>query len=247
MTLSSAGNNAMILPLPVAAGAGEDAVEFFDLSDYEDFFEDLEKCFPEAPVQALGLQSFGASSHLKVHSVGSFDASYVPSMADFARLDPCFRLSDDVWQALPDYTGFGFAVFKLRKGEQRVHPMAFSFPIREPGRVFYPTVHVHDGAAHEFCAFDHALYYQGGTPESLVTEVEAVWTEDVSWWQRLVGKKPRVERNRNAMHLHWRKSPKSLSAHVDLERAPFVIDAVVHKASVVGNFRNQDIWVSEQA
>jgi hypothetical protein len=38
--------------------------------------------------------------------------------------------------------------------------MALRFPTREPGALFFPTVHVHDGNVSESAAFDHTLYAQ---------------------------------------------------------------------------------------
>lgn len=38
--------------------------------------------------------------------------------------------------------------------------MAFSFPRAWPDRLFFPTVHVHDGAVHRSARFDHTLYLQ---------------------------------------------------------------------------------------
>ena len=40
ITFSSDEDTAMILPIPVASGATEDAVEFVALDDYPDFFRD---------------------------------------------------------------------------------------------------------------------------------------------------------------------------------------------------------------
>ena len=40
MRLDAERDVAMVLPLPVAAGTGEDGVRFVDLSAYEDFFAD---------------------------------------------------------------------------------------------------------------------------------------------------------------------------------------------------------------
>jgi len=53
---------------------------------------------------------------LKVEQVGSFEASFVPTLADFQRLDPRFRLPDTVWQQLGRYAKYGFAIFQLKKG-----------------------------------------------------------------------------------------------------------------------------------
>lgn len=159
---------AMILPIPVVQPAGEKAVKFSDFSNYTNFFKDLDKAFPEpeaAPFAGVprGGGNFSLPDLLEVQRVGSFDASFVPSIADFARLDPQFRLDDAVWKSLPQYKDFGFAVFKLRKGSNHVHPMAFRFPTAMPNRIFFPTVHIHDGKVHEEEEFDHALYAQAWT------------------------------------------------------------------------------------
>lgn len=151
---------AIILPLPVAKDAGEDALKFIDLSGYPTFFKDLRSGFPADPV--LRSRPFAAASggNLEVTRVGAYDASFVPTVKDFARLDPRFRLPGETWNALPLYSDYGFAVFKLRKGTHEVHPMAFTFPTRQPEQLFFPTVHIHDGKVHPQEAFDHALYCQ---------------------------------------------------------------------------------------
>src|SRR5690606_38691297 len=97
---------------------------------------------------------------LVVHEVGSFIASYVPTRADFTRLDARFRLPSVLFDAVPAYADYGFAVFQLAAGTHTVHPMAFSFPTREPDRLFFPTVHVHDGRWCVRAKFHHALYFQ---------------------------------------------------------------------------------------
>ena len=99
---------------------------------------------------------------LKVNSVCSYEASFVPTIADFVRLDERFRLPDDVWAKLPGYKNFGFAVFKLKALHGPVHPMAFSFPSSMLQSLFFPTLHIHDGQIHEKEHFDHTLYAQGG-------------------------------------------------------------------------------------
>jgi len=165
MTLNAKDDLAMILPLPVKSGSGEEAVSFIDLSGYPDFFGDLLAGFPVGDTR--GGLSFGCSrsadsamAPLKVVQVGSFEASFVPTVNDFARLDERFRLPTNTWTQLPGYNDHGFAVFKLKAGEARVHPMAFSFPQRDPKRLFFPTVHIHDGEVHRDAYFDHVLYCQ---------------------------------------------------------------------------------------
>lgn len=165
MQVGAASDVAMILPVPVVAGSGDDALRFLDLSDHETFFDDLAGLFPSndpSPLMALRASvSRSLSAPLVVHSVGSFEASYVPTRADFSRLDRRFHLPEAVWDGLPRYADWGFAVFKLKKGKaKRIHPMAFRFPTRDPGRIFFPTIHVHDGELKATANFDHALYFQ---------------------------------------------------------------------------------------
>lgn len=167
MRLDAPEDLAMILPIPVVRPAKEDAVDFVNLEKYEDFFKDLEKGFPRPPTKASRTwDSVEAGSlELKVHSVGSFDTSFVPTVADFARLDARFKLPEGTWDKLPAYKNYGFAVFKLKKGNSKIHPMAFTFPseVAKEAKLYFPTVHIHDGEVHEKEEFDHLLYAQTWT------------------------------------------------------------------------------------
>jgi uncharacterized Zn-finger protein len=164
MTINAEKELAMILPLPVKTPAGEKDVRFIDLKGYVEFFGDLEKGFPgPTPTASLfskGVAAMTNSATLEVVKVGSFEASFVPTQKDFSRLDERFRLPGDAWKELPAYENYGFAVFKLRSGEMKVHPMAFSFPREKERALFFPTVHIHDGKVHEKAHFDHALFCQ---------------------------------------------------------------------------------------
>jgi hypothetical protein len=97
---------------------------------------------------------------LEVVTVGNFEASFVPTVNDFVRLDERFRLPTGTWAGIPGYQNYGFAVFKLKAGAMTVHPMAFSFPRKDAGSLFFPTVHIHDGKVHAKAGFDHVLYCQ---------------------------------------------------------------------------------------
>ncbi len=159
----------MVLPIPVRADAREDAVRFVDLSHLPAFFDRLDAAVApfSRDLGAPGAMTFGGpyrAPPLVVHTVGQFEASFVPTKYDFGRLDPRFRLSESVIDALGDRSGYGFVVVKLAKTRDltRVHPVAFRFPSRDPGRVFFPTVHVHDGEVHPAADFDHALYSTDG-------------------------------------------------------------------------------------
>ncbi len=159
---------AMILPVPVVQGK-PDAVRFVNLKEYASFFDDLRKGFPVEPATRSGgarpkSDAKAADRVLVVEEVGDFVASFVPTIADFSRLDPRFVLPASVWEQLPSYRRYGFAVFQLKavaKNGASVHPMAFEFDTRMGGSLFFPTLHIHDGQVHPREEFDHTLYTQG--------------------------------------------------------------------------------------
>lgn len=171
MKMRSQSDVAMILPIPVRKGSGEKAVTFINLREYAVLFRDLERGFPQPPrSRSLGAANKAVDSvekNLEVHQVGAFEASFVPTLRDFTRLDRRFRLPDGTWEQLPRYSSYGFVVFKFRPGEHEPHPMAFRFPRADPRKLFFPTVHIHDGKVREKAKFDHVLYAQfpeAGTP-----------------------------------------------------------------------------------
>src|SRR5215468_268149 len=174
MTINAANDVAMILPLPVKTPAGEKDVKFIDLKEYPEFFAEMEVGFqpPPKPTRSWSnsLESAAASSTLEVVQVGNFEASFVPTQKDFSRLDERFRLPPDAWKELPQYESYGFAVFKLKSGEMKVHPMAFSFPRQKTKALFFPTVHIHDGKVHAKADFDHALFCQPTHDERPATQ-----------------------------------------------------------------------------
>ena len=171
----------MVLPLPVPPGSPEDAVKFVDLEGYETLFDDLQKAFPPpAAMPSFGPPTRGMmpqAKKLEVVTVGKFVASFVPRIDDFTRLDERFRLPNGVFDKVPMYKDWGFAVFQLKDfggivdrvkqvfsraptKKETIHPMAFTFPRRDASALFFPTLHVHDGEVHETAHFDHVLYMQ---------------------------------------------------------------------------------------
>src|ERR1043166_4477512 len=98
MAIDAPAELVMVLPLPVAKIA-EDAIEFIDLSAIPKLFDALNACFE--PPMSRGIErsaTLALPQTLTVHRVGSFEASWVPTLADMNRLDPRFRLDDQVWR-----------------------------------------------------------------------------------------------------------------------------------------------------
>lgn len=268
-------DTAMVLPLPVPAGSGDDAIDFIDLSANPSFFDQLACAFPAEVTFAVGggidgpLESQAAP--LAVHSVGDFEASFVPSIADFDRLDPRFRLEPDVFAALPAIADWGFAVFKLRARRaappseparpslwsrlvgrrpppppptvamQKIHPMALSFPTRFPGRLYFPTLHVHDGAVHDRARFDHALFCQ----RSSAPRSEAAALEDGG-----LVPDPAMARGDHgaappAAVATWERSMAALAMFMMEHPTAGVVDlrAGAYRLEKLGLLENRDTWV----
>ena len=220
---------AMVLPIPVPHASADDAVTFVSLEGYDRFFDDLAAAFPpvfSAAPQAKGGMSRGRleAPKLVVHDVGLFEASFVPTRADFSRLDPRFRMPDRVWDELTAVRDMGFAVFRLKpkkaplfglggSARQRIHPMAFVFPRRDPEAIFFPTLHVHDGHVPDTAHFDHTLYCQ---PDPLLAAL-----------------------------LGWTVSTQPLGASVDPSRARGLIAADEHaqQLAIWGPQTNADRWL----
>lgn len=180
MYLEADADLAMVLPVPVTAERSEASVRFINLSSYADFFPKLDRGFPIPRSKSPAADPFGApagreTQALQVQSVGSFEASFVPRVEDFLRLDERFRIEPEIWGDLPAFADHGFVVFKLKAGAARIHPMAFAYPARDRSKITFPTVHIHDGTVHALADFDHALYCQSES-----SEVRMSWQESIA-------------------------------------------------------------------
>lgn len=213
MKLAARSEVAMILPIPVPAGSRDDAVRFISLEAYPTLFDDLDKAFP---VSAFAPQAapMRQAAPLVVHEVGAYVASFVPSLADFTRLDPRFRAPTGTLDRIPIYSDWGFAVFQLATthGLATIHPMAFELPTRFD-QLFFPTVHVHDGTLPATAEFQHQLYAQ-----------HVVTGPGSMWW-------PAGPALRNVL------DGTRAAGVVDL-------DATVAKLSLHGTRENVDTWAS---
>lgn len=177
MNFESNAKNAIILPLPVQLPSrDEDSLQFISFQENATFFDDLNRLFPiTLPTPPLSRKSVDTAADsprldLKVHEVGEFVASFVPTISDFDRLDKQFRIPSESWDKIPVYSDYGFAVFQLKSLAGKPHPMAFKFKSRLSGdgseSLFFPTVHIHDGEVHKREKFDHTLYLQSSEFDS---------------------------------------------------------------------------------
>jgi len=103
-----------------------------------------------------------------------------------------------------------------------VHPMALEFPQREPDRLFFPTVHVHNGRVEAWATFDHWLYCQ---------DVDEARLNHWYW----------------SFHspFRWTQSTVALSEVIVAERAGGIIrpDRPCHRVPVFGSFPNVDVVI----
>ncbi len=223
MSYESEQPNAMILPLPVKQSAGEQSVRFVDLSGYDRFFTDLKSGFPALRKTRSILPAAGIASNvaLQVHKVGRFVASFVPTIDDFARLDPQFTIPRETWAQIPAYLDYGFAVFQLSELAGKPHPMAFEFETRLK-ETFFPTVHIHDGEVHAKEKFHHDLYMQHAGLDSVVGAYTGPQEPD---------------RNTTLV-----RSKQAAEEFCDVERARGLVapNLLVHRRTMRGRLPNED-------
>ena len=265
MRYSSVVDMAMVLPLPTPPTPHEGAVEFIDLSQYATFFDDMDLGFPSVPrSSAFETLSIGdtPASVLRVHNVGSFEASFVPTQRDFSRLDARFRLPDRVLDALPLYLDYAFAVFKLKPGAVKIHPLAFIFPRRNTQELFFPTVHAHDGTVSAKAHFDHMLYGQfrcnsriPGWDRSRTWRPQAVdfdtwFREYAEEYRRPVDSFSNIEVRLLREYLFspdYAEVTALARQFIDVSKAKELVmgDAPVSRRSVVGILENRDLVFSD--
>ena len=230
MNYESAQRNAMILPIPVRRPAREDSLRFIDLSHYESFFDDLASGFPWRRQGGIGCSAAGppaADEQLRLFKVGNYIASFVPTLAEFSRLDERFTLPQATWAKIPQYQHYGFAVFQLAEGALKPHPMAFDFE-SEHRNLYFPTMHIHDGEVHPTEEFDHVLYLQHAGIDSEVSGYENCEANDQSTGL--------IRSERNAQEF----------ANTDDARGILIGNLLVHKKIIRGNHENVDTEIAIQ-
>jgi len=256
LSIASSAHAAMILPLPVVIGDSSDVINFIDLSAYPDFFDDLNRvCVCEYDSFTTDFDSvcggLEPESVLAVHQVGDYEASYVPSLADFDRLDSCFRLSDEVWKQMPDYKDYGFAVFQLKivlsqeadSNDNAVHPMAFEFRARYPDRLYFPSVHVHDGAFHQSAGFMHKFFCQRDEARQEFKQQRALLQGFESTEELFLSKDSMLLASGS---YDWFYSSLDVAGNVlslDPIESLIAPDKKIYAMTLFGEYKNQDVWM----
>lgn len=215
--------NAMILPIPVALPAREDSVKFINLEEYRNFFDDLDSAFPyigDRPKSAMYNPASGRP--LELQEVGDFVASFVPTLKDFSRLDPQFVIPKETWDQIPGYKDYGFVVFQLNRKIYDPHPMAFEFETRETEKLYFPTVHIHDGEVHAKEKFDHRLFMQHAGLDSIAGEYR---NHDI------------LDENTGFVRSY---DVATKRCNLELSQGMIAGDLLIHKVSLVGNLPNKD-------
>jgi len=266
MNIQAQEDVAMILPLPVPPGSSEDALQFINLQDYPELFGHLGRGFTD-PQVARGGVSRGLVPQparlLEVHQVGQFEASYVPTVADFGRLDPRFRLPTAVFDTLPQYRDWGFAVFKLRLSQDFPHPPPFAPPKQSwldrlrgkvpaapsaekpraavpheihPMAFSFPRRHSAELFFPTVHVHDGKVHAEAEFDHTLYCQLEHRAAEPIVWLMRHNTAKNGYE------SMPWESSRLPISELVELRRSAGVIDAAapLFRSEIRGQQPNQD-------
>jgi hypothetical protein len=215
---NSYSNNAMILPIP-----NPKSLKFIDLSNYSDIFDDCLKCFGPLRNTFSANLSNSKNNYLKVFDVGSYSVSIVYSLDDLYKIDKSvFNIDMNCVKLLKNTYGktkFGFIVCKLKTGENKYHPLAYSHNIGN--KVLVPTKHYHGNSYYGGIAddWDHVIYLRNishGGDCKLKSENDIVWNG-------IYGDKKNIDIDTNKIDFDFG----------DIER--------FHRINIVGSHPNRDI------
>ena len=139
-------SNAMVLPVPLPQ-----TLQFIDLSNYDNLFEDCAKCFYN-PYKSKSLSYSTNSANtkddkpLQVFNIGSYKVSVAMNLEQIGKVDSrVFNLSPGLNQVLNTFyyqPYWGFIICKLNSGPESYHPLAYSHQIID-NKIYIPTRHYH--------------------------------------------------------------------------------------------------------
>lgn len=164
---TNSNNNMMLLPVPYP-----DTVKFIDLQNYQSIFNDLERPFVNNQYNGVTTYSIPESNILKIHNIGSYMATLVPTHKDLDRINPLIfgivqpnikSLLNEKYSNLS--APFGYIICKLRSGQAiKYHPFAYRHKMTQNKTgnkiLFIPTRHEHghDHSKFNEADWDHAIY-----------------------------------------------------------------------------------------
>ena len=115
--------------------------------------------------------------------------------------------------------------------------MAFEFPTRDAARLFFPTVHVHDGSFHPMAHFDHSLYCQRDDAHERLRDL---------WSELHPGEGERAEAaGVTPLESWYRRSERNAGAELRCADSAGTLEpnARLHAIDVEGTHPNRDLWV----
>ena len=158
---------ALVLPLPVKPGG---RCAFADVR-YDELFFALERCWePSLVISDNPLLEADLLGKLLDAAAPASNGVFFATRADLARLDAKLRPPAPV---IAHYADYGFAVFRLPKGERNVAPLALVFESRDPSRIYFPTLRLVDGKMPERVKMDHRVFLQSWTGKRIEGFIES--------------------------------------------------------------------------
>lgn len=196
--VNTPNNNTMIMAVPYPT-----SIKFHDLSNYTKLFIDLKNSFQPLLFKQKKSRtpSFSTNTEsIKVHDVGSYQASIVESLDDIKNLDPTvFQTNDEVTKFLTEkyseQKNIGFVFCKLKAGDVTYHPFGYSHDALKIGYLFVPTMHYHINENLLFNKetdndiaddWDHAIYIADGyTPCNKAEDINKYIPENNIKWNKI--------------------------------------------------------------
>jgi hypothetical protein len=158
----------LVLPLPVKPGG---RCAFADVH-YDDLFVDIAKCWePSLVLSDNPVLEAELLGNILADSASASNGVYFASRAELGKLDPKLRPPA---AAVAKYSDYGFAVFRMPRGQANVAPLALVFESRVPDKVFFPLLTVGvDGKIPERVRMENSLYLQTWTGKRVDTFLES--------------------------------------------------------------------------
>jgi len=179
------GDNFMCLPVPLKDGlVPKEHIALYNFSGegkpaklkqmYDNFFENLNAQYERPPVSrslnSKSESSRSAPGYLEVVQVGGYKCSLARTPDDVLNLDPAVfgkpvGLNAVLQANYPHNYGFLLCAFKQAKNEKKeFHPLLYTHPIAEDGKLFIPTRHYHgkgDPTSKTADDWDHRIFVMG--------------------------------------------------------------------------------------